>query len=200
MAVPHESWIISDIDTSGQARVHFGHNNNEYHEHHHYGDESQLSLVERQRAREDAILSSLSFPDMSARERDIKGPCDDTFNWIFDEQVKERERSYEKDICNLMSRWLEHEHGMFFIVGKAGSGKSTLMRFLARHKQTSTLLQIWATRQHRTLRVCAHYFWCSGSQLQSSQEGLWRSILYTIAKSDRKLACAMFARRACDEY
>jgi energy-coupling factor transporter ATP-binding protein EcfA2 len=199
MAVPHESWIISDIDTSGQARVHFGHNNNEYHQHHHYGDESQLPLAERQRAREDDLLSSLTFTNMSARERDIKSPCDDTFNWIFDEQVKERERYYEKDARNLMSRWLEREHGMFFIAGKAGSGKSTLMKFLAGHEQTSTLLQAWATRQNCALRICTHYFWRSGSQLQFSQEGLWRSILYTIAKSDRNLASGMFTERAYDD-
>jgi energy-coupling factor transporter ATP-binding protein EcfA2 len=199
MAVPHESWIISGIDTSNQARVHIGHNNNEYHEHHHYGDESQPSVAERRRAREDAILLSLSFPEMSAREGEIDSPCDDTFKWIFDEQVTEQERYHEKDTCNLMSRWLEHEHGMFFIVGKAGSGKSTLMRFLAGHEQTSTLLQAWATRQHRVLAVCAHYFWYSGTPLQYSQEGLWRSILYTIAKSDRNLASAIFADRACDD-
>jgi energy-coupling factor transporter ATP-binding protein EcfA2 len=199
MAVPHESWIISDIDTSGQARVHIGHNNNEYHQHHHYGNESQLPLAERQRAREDDLLSSLAFTNMSARERDIESPCDDTFNWIFDEQVKERERYYEKDARNLMSRWLEREHGMFFIVGKAGSGKSTLMKFLSGHEQTSTLLHAWATRQHCALKVCTHYFWYSGTPLQHSQEGLWRSILYTIAKSDRNLASAMFADRACDD-
>jgi energy-coupling factor transporter ATP-binding protein EcfA2 len=88
---------------------------------------------------------------------------------------------------------------MFFIVGKAGSGKSTLMRFLAGHKQTSTLLHNWAERRDCVLRVCAHYFWCSGSQLQCSQEGLWRTILYAIAKKDRGLASAMFADRACDD-
>ena len=105
---------------------------------------------------------------MSGREGDIGKPCDDTFDWIFEEQVTVQGRYHENDICNLMSRWLEHEHGMFFIVGKAGSGKSTLMRFLAGHKQTSTLLQTWAGRKHCVLAVCAHYFWCSGSQLQSS--------------------------------
>jgi hypothetical protein len=75
MAVSHESWIISGIDTSDQARVHIGHNNNEYHEHHHYGDESQPSVAERQRAREDAILLSLSFPEMSAREGEKMPSC-----------------------------------------------------------------------------------------------------------------------------
>ncbi|GAB7334160.1 hypothetical protein MBLNU13_g06229t2 [Cladosporium sp. NU13] len=201
MAVTHQNWSVSDFNTSGNARVHVGHNNYQHHDHHYHGDESHLSPAERQRAREDAILSSLSFPDMSARERAIDQPCDDTFNWIFDEQVTEQEseRYYERGICNLMSRWLEYEHGMFFIVGKAGSGKSTLMRFLAGHEQTGALLQTWATRNHCVLAVYAHYFWCSGSQLQSSQEGLWRSILYAIAKSDRNLASAMFANRAYDD-
>jgi hypothetical protein len=200
MAATHESWSISGIDTSGQARLHIGHHN-VYHDHRHYADESQLPPGERQRAREDAILSSLYFTDMSARERTIDSPCNDTFDWILDEQVTEREREclHKKDVCNLMSRWLEHESGMFFIVGKAGSGKSTLMRFLAEHQQTSTLLQGWARRHDCALTICAHYFWCSGSQLQSSQEGLWRSILYAITKSHRKLASAIFADRTCDE-
>jgi hypothetical protein len=197
MAVPHESWSISGIDTSGHARVHIGHHN-EYHDHR-YGDESQLSHAELQRAREDAIMSSLYFTDMSARERAIDSPCNDTFNWIFDEQVTEWNHWRKEHVCNLMSRWLEHEHGMFFIVGKAGSGKSTLMRFLVGHKKTRTLLHSWAEQHGCTLTICAHYFWCSGSQLQSSQEGLWRSILYAIAKEDRKLASAMFAKRAGDD-
>ena len=199
MAVPHEHWSISNLNTSDQARVHIGHHN-EYHDHRYYGDESQLSPAERQEAREDAILSSLSFANMNARERVIDSPCNDTFGWIFDEQVIERESFYyQKQIRNLMSRWLGHEHGMFFIVGKAGSGKSTLMRFLAGHTKTRTLLERWAGRQDCDLRVCAHYFWCSGSQLQCSQEGLWRSILHAIAKSDRKIASAMFADRAWDD-
>jgi hypothetical protein len=82
--------IVSGINTSGQARLHIG-DHNEHHDHRYYGDESQLSPAERQRAREDAILSSLYFADMSARERAIESPDDDTFSWIFDEQVTERE-------------------------------------------------------------------------------------------------------------
>lgn len=199
MAVTRQSLSVSGIYTSDNAQVHVGHRNYHYHDHHYYWDESHMSPAERQRAREDAILSSLSFTEMSARERAIDQPCDDTFNWIFNEHVAEREHYHRHEICNLMSRWLEYEHGMFFIVGKAGSGKSTLMRFLAGHKQTSTLLQTWAGRNHCVLKVCAHYFWCSGSQLQSSQEGLWRSILHAIAESDRNLASAMFADRAYDD-
>jgi len=155
MSVPHGSWRISDTTASGQARVHIGHHN-EYHDHRYYGHESQLSLAERQRAREDAILSSLYFTDMSARERAIDSSYNDTFGWIFDEQVTERQSYYERNICISMSRWLEHEYGMFFIVGKAGSGKSTLMRFLARHKRTNALLQNWAGQYGCTLAVSAH--------------------------------------------
>jgi hypothetical protein len=195
--------IVSGINTSGQARLHIGDQvHNEHHDHRYYGDESQLSPAERQRAREDAILSSLYFTDMSAREQAIDSPCDDTFGWIFDERVTKHEEytHYQEDICNLMSRWLEHEHGMFFIVGKAGSGKSTLMRFLAGHKTTRKLLHSWAERRGCALAVHAHYFWCFGSQLQSSQEGLWRNILYAIAQEDRNLASDMFAKRAGGDY
>jgi energy-coupling factor transporter ATP-binding protein EcfA2 len=190
--------IVSGINTYGQARLHIG-DHNEHHDHRYYGDESQLPPTERQRAREDAILSSLYFTDMNARERAIDSPCDGTFGWIFDKKVREREPDYgPKDVCNLLSKWLEYEHGIFFIVGKAGSGKSTLMRFLAGHKKTSTLLHSWARRLDCTLNVCAHYFWCSGSELQSSQEGLLRSILHAIAKADPRLASAMFADHARD--
>jgi energy-coupling factor transporter ATP-binding protein EcfA2 len=198
IALESGSWHISGIDTSDHARVQIGHSY-QHNYHHYYGDESLMSPVERKAAREDAVLSSLSFPDMSARERTIDKPCDDTFNWIFDERVTVRQRYYRKEFCILMSRWLEHENGMFFIAGKAGSGKSTLVRFLAGHEQTRALLRTWARRNHCDLEVYAHYFWCSGSQLQSSQEGLWRSILYTIAKGNRELASVVFAGRACDD-
>ena len=174
MAVPHENWSISNLNTSDQARVHIGHHN-EYHDHRYYGDESQFSPSERRRMREDAILSSLYSTDMTARERAIDSPCSHTFGWIFDERVTERERHDgrltffdekvreskhydDKEIRNLMSRWLEHENGLFFIVGKAGSGRSTLMRFLAGHEKTRLLLHSWAHQHDRTLAVCAHYF------------------------------------------
>ncbi|KAG8158623.1 hypothetical protein KVR01_011745 [Diaporthe batatas] len=40
--------------------------------------------------------------------------------------------------------WLEHDHGIFHISGKPGSGKSTLMKYLYKHNRTMNHLRTWA--------------------------------------------------------
>jgi hypothetical protein len=96
-----------------------------------------------------------------------------TFDWIFQ----------KPNPCTQpwsdFSKWLSHGNGIYWINGKAGSGKSTLMRYIYEDPRTPASLQHWVGPS-RTLLVVGFFFWKSGVPEQASQLGLLRSLLYAI--------------------
>lgn len=78
------------------------------------------------------------------------------------------------------TRWLRSENGVFYISGKAGSGKSTLMKTIAHDSLTYHLLQAWAADNDKELILVRYFFWNPGSPLQKSITALYRSILWKI--------------------
>lgn len=75
----------------------------------------------------------------------------------------------------------ESRAALFGCLGKPGSGKSALMKFIADHANTMTALSIWASPLPIT--VASHYFWSMGTQMQRSQQGLWQSLLRQVLES-----------------
>jgi hypothetical protein len=73
---------------------------------------------------------------------------------------------------------LEKRNGIFWIRGKAGSGKSTLMKFLCTDPRTIPHLRIWA--EDKKLVFGKYFFWSAGTPLQKSREGLLRLLLFDI--------------------
>lgn len=84
--------------------------------------------------------------------------------------------SYQAHFLN----WLERNdtRDPFMITGKPGSGKSTLMKFIASHEATRRALDTWSSG--RELVIASFFFWSSGTPLQRSQDGLLRCLLYQI--------------------
>lgn len=74
--------------------------------------------------------------------------------------------------------WLEHGQGVYWMNGKPGSGKSTLMSYLTDHKRTVRALERWANGSD--LLIPFFFFWNPGTTLQKSSQGLLRSLLYQI--------------------
>ncbi|KAI9692998.1 MAG: hypothetical protein M1822_004993 [Bathelium mastoideum] len=122
------------------------------------------------------ILESLYFSALYAREDEIAEAHRQTFEWIFSHGE--------------FTEFLKHEDGQFWVSGKAGSGKSTLMKFLHRHNQTMKALEQWADQKQ--LIVASFFFWNAGTSLQKSQEGLLRSILLEILQKHRSLIPVAF--------
>lgn len=121
------------------------------------------------------LLESLSFPDMDAREEGIDEVHKQTFEWIFD-RLGIQTRPWDNFI-----NWLERGHGTYWISGKAGSGKSTLMNFICHDPRTDAALRIWSGTTR--LFTPHFFFWNPGSQLQKSLAGLLRSLIFQIMKS-----------------
>ncbi|KAH7243062.1 hypothetical protein B0J15DRAFT_528807 [Fusarium solani] len=115
------------------------------------------------------LIRSLEFEEMEDREIRITKASKETFKWI-----------YEAPTANIrpwasFRAFLEQKDGgMYWITGKPGSGKSTLMKYLKHNNRTFDLLRQWAPEG---VTVSAFYFWNSGIDMQMSVEGLLRTLL-----------------------
>jgi len=96
-----------------------------------YEAEARRGLIELE------IFKSLKFASYEAWREEIPIAHQRTFRWIFKERT-------ENSIPISFSQWLENGNGVYWINGKAGSGKSTLMKFIFSHDQTQKHLSKWA--------------------------------------------------------
>ncbi|KAJ4411707.1 hypothetical protein N0V82_008943 [Gnomoniopsis sp. IMI 355080] len=115
------------------------------------------------------LMETLFVPEMDGRFATIEDNSTKTFEWIFDPA--------ETNFVN----WLTHGKGLFWIQGKPGSGKSTLMRFISKDDRTEFHLegQDLISRPREVIKT-RHFFHSRGTVLQKSFEGLLRSILFQI--------------------
>lgn len=82
--------------------------------------------------REQNILDWLNFQQMTSRQDEIETSYKTTFDWILNEKQP------QEDWSDLVS-YLRHETSTpYFICGKARSGKSTLMKYIASHPKTQS--------------------------------------------------------------
>jgi len=119
-----------------------------------------------------AFLESLWYPDIQAREEGIKDAHAKTFEWLLDDS-EIAVQPWDNFVA-----WLQDGRGTYWICSKAGSGKSTLMRYICDHDRTKTLLRAGAGS--REVLVVRFFFWRAGSSVQKTIIGLLRSLLYQI--------------------
>lgn len=154
----------------------------------------------------DIILNSLHFPGM---ERYHQRPLDNhpgTFDWLFDQGSRLHVCDFEdpwrpghcdsEQECNMVEEelrkhasklqtWLETSDDIFWVQGKAGSGKSTFMKFFFEHEQTQLHLQRWVDGD---VIAAAFFFWRAGSsELEKSYLGLLRGLLYQVLQEHPQL-------------
>jgi hypothetical protein len=84
------------------------------------------------------------------------------------------------------------------VSGKAGSGKSTLMRYIYDQKQTKEFLKMWASPRKPT--IASFFFWNSGTLEQRSQSGLLRALLYETLNAHRELVPIVLPWQWATEY
>ncbi|KAF2723849.1 hypothetical protein K431DRAFT_218899, partial [Polychaeton citri CBS 116435] len=142
-------------------------------------DESRAIAVREKSTR---IISSLRYETMIDRREAIVSAYDGTLEWMFDESRSP------------FPRWLKEGHGLFWVSGKAGSGKSTLMKRVAEHPELATLSEIWAGLNAQVLQA-DFYFWFAGSPFQKSVKGLYQSVLYQILRACPELVQMVCLRR-----
>lgn len=117
------------------------------------------------------------------RECNVKDAQLHTFEWIYDD-VSSTSGSRTRFV-----EWMESANGIYWIAGKAGSGKSTLVKYTYHHQCTEKTLKRWAGSSKL---VCAsHFFWGSGNEMQKSQTGLLQSLLNQVLKQCPHLIAVM---------
>ncbi|PMD42737.1 hypothetical protein L207DRAFT_553693 [Hyaloscypha variabilis F] len=129
-------------------------------------------------AQQQAILQTLLFEQMEQREENIKDAHKATLDWMF-----------QKNGAKFME-WLETEEGIYWVRGKAGSGKSTLMKYVCNHETTLEALGTWADGV--PLFTASFFFWNAGFPMQKSQVGLLQSLLYQVLR-----ACPALITEVC---
>ncbi|CAP96924.1 hypothetical protein EN45_081780 [Penicillium chrysogenum] len=136
---------------------------------------SLVALLDEGRAlgHRQSVIQSLSFKAMKKRQDQIDTAHFKTLDWAFDRSK------------TTFVQWLEERQGLYWVNGQAGSGKSTLMKYLSDHQNTRDALHLWAG-EHK-LFIASFYFWNAGVDMQKSQLGLLQSILHQIFRFEPRL-------------
>ncbi|KAK7408429.1 hypothetical protein QQX98_009414 [Neonectria punicea] len=138
----------------------------------------------------DFLLETLAYKSMLDREDEVTEAHGQTLEWIFDKTVLSDK--HQNDFSNQFTAWLRTPNlgSIYWITGKPGSGKSTLMRFLSQHPISRDYLQHWAG--DRPVCTAGFFFWTSGSQEQRSQTGLLRYLLHQLLSVNSELMPSAF--------
>ncbi|XWW99674.1 hypothetical protein V2A60_007685 [Cordyceps javanica] len=136
---------------------------------------NQMRDQQRCIKRNHVILKSLAFKSHVSRHDTIPEAHQRTFSWVFSTPESQGPSS---DLS--LKAWLERDSGVFWVSGKPGAGKSTLMKFIADHERTHAALSKWSSPK-RTV-IVSHYFWCAGTHMQRSHNGLLQTLLFEILR------------------
>ncbi|KAL5088952.1 hypothetical protein Trisim1_006098 [Trichoderma cf. simile WF8] len=138
------------------------------------------------------IRQSLYFELISHREANIPKRHKVTFEWIFCEP---RTSEDGHTLWSDFPLWLRgNSPDIYWITGKPGAGKSTLVKFISQNSKLETLLGEWATGSQ--LLIARFFSWTPGAnRLQKSQEGLFRTLLFDVIRQQPRLAIDIFPAR-----
>ena len=127
------------------------------------------------------------------RDQSIEKAYEGTFEWFLtDKRTGQQGSEY-----HMFSEWLRGPESLFWLSGKAGSGKSTLMKLIFHHPQLLEHLDHWASSAHCI--KAGFFFFDQGSfPLQRSREGLLRSLMYQILNGRIELARKVFSQQWMD--
>jgi hypothetical protein len=131
---------------------------------------------------------------MADRQQEIAEAHRKTFEWIFEKTWR------QNTPWSNFVEWLGFptENGIYWINGKAGSGKSSLMRYIYNNPKTRALVRLWAAPLPSS--IVAFFFWNSGTLEQRSQSGSLRSILFEVLSDRRDLIPIILPQHWAREY
>ncbi|KAL6912696.1 hypothetical protein FSST1_010456 [Fusarium sambucinum] len=125
------------------------------------------------------VLDTLWFRWHNDRRLTVKDAHKKTFHWTLNPSTEDCKWSH-------LPSWLEGDSGVYWLCGKAGSGKSTLMKFLHDDERTKQYLKVWVGDSE--IIFASFFFYAQGQPEQKSQVGLLRSLLYQILSRDATLS------------
>ncbi|RBA20181.1 hypothetical protein FPRO05_08626 [Fusarium proliferatum] len=145
----------------------------------------QLSPQRRQQL-EQIFISRVRYDTIKERELTIKEAHKGTFRWIFNDNNAGTSPIGFKE-------WLASDGSLYWITGKPGSGKSTLMKYLLQtidesssENRCSEYLQQWAGDQKLT--IVAFHFWAIGSDRRARRDCFEPFLSSFFARIQRRLS------------
>lgn len=128
---------------------------------------------DRERAVRGRMLESLKFADMKDRYEVISEAHKRTFDWVFHElnDFGEPDQGWDN-----FANWVRSNKPLYWLTGKPGSGKSTLMKYLSDDPRLKSHLMVW--EREKPICQARFFLWNSGSAMQMSRMGLIQSLLY----------------------
>ncbi|KAK4937852.1 hypothetical protein LTR10_021573 [Elasticomyces elasticus] len=139
-------------------------------------DTQFASLAQRQayQAGFDDFLASLHYPEITLRQDTISDAHRKTFEWIFDRT------SHEGRSWSNFAEWAHSNEQLYWVLGKPGSGKSTLMNFLVSDPRLTSALDDGCGNDD--VFVMSFFFWEAGIDLQKNRAGLLRSLIWQLLR------------------
>ncbi|KAF7533315.1 hypothetical protein G7054_g7196 [Neopestalotiopsis clavispora] len=160
-----------------------------------------LNIQANNHAACERLLQSLKYSAMNERRNHLTESHRGTFEWIFSQhELTDDDGSDDNNNVNNndggeyshdevsettvlqdppwddFEDWLKSDSDIYWISGKPGSGKSTLMKFLMSNPKTEEALQAW----RRDVVIISHFFWKPGSMIQRNVRGLFASLLHQL--------------------
>ncbi|KAF6238464.1 hypothetical protein HO173_003431 [Letharia columbiana] len=126
-----------------------------------WAKEADAQLRDKTQDEQDC-LRSLSFQDMEQRPKLAAGATTKTCAWLL------KHENY--------TSWLAQPHPVLCIVGKPGTGKSTLLNYAFEKARDEA--------QHSNDVIASFFFFDRGSDLRKSSCGLFRSLLHQLLNKD----------------
>ncbi|KAH7394877.1 hypothetical protein DE146DRAFT_615545 [Phaeosphaeria sp. MPI-PUGE-AT-0046c] len=156
---------------------------------------TKVQVEVQELSRRDIIIQSLRYESMEVRNDTIKNAHERTFDWMF--ATTDSQGATPRQTSGF-AEWLQRGTGIYWITGKPGSGKSTLMKYLFNNSETTKYLQAWAGAT--PLVQASFYFWIPGQMMQKSIEGLLQTLLYHILGTCPDLVSILCPERSNQQH
>ncbi|KAL8392503.1 hypothetical protein RB595_002624 [Gaeumannomyces hyphopodioides] len=154
--------------------------------------DDQAGLV----AKRERLLRSFKFENMNERRNRVTPSHSGTFSWVLQDgsdsdrssdvagtwgqDANTRDMSRADISWDRFSDWLRSTAPAYWISGKPGSGKTTLMKCLLSHSLTRTFLNLWEP----DVVLVSHFFWRPGKEMQQSIKGMLCSLLHQLLSEE----------------
>ncbi|KAM5515641.1 hypothetical protein FOXYSP1_02592 [Fusarium oxysporum f. sp. phaseoli] len=123
------------------------------------------------------LLQSFHYREMNLRRNQIHPSYNDTFCWIFED------KDIRPESDKTFVKWLASDCQIYWISGKPGSGKSTLIKYLVDHPKALSLLNDSTEAPNEKFKIFSHFFWKVGGGLMNNLKGMWLSLTYQMLRT-----------------
>ncbi|KAK3368755.1 hypothetical protein B0H63DRAFT_565390 [Podospora didyma] len=125
----------------------------------------------------DRLLQSLKYPTLNERRKQIVDPYAKTFQWVYGDLEGEPESDHNRGSSERRKR------DAALIRGKAGSGKSTFIKFLVEDPRTKVHL----AKSSKEALILSHFIWRAGQLIEGSIKGMLCSLLHQLLVAECSL-------------